>query len=78
MTAPQMWTTVQSEVNRADSATLDAAVAMAKAEKLQRDAAVAMAVAQQMTRRAKQRTERARALLEAHGPDHEIPYRGEL
>jgi hypothetical protein len=78
MTAPEMWTTVQSEVNRADSATLDAAVAMAKARKLQQEAAVAMAVAQQMTQRAKQRTERARALLKEHGPDHEIPYRGEL
>lgn len=74
----QYWTTVRSEVNRADSALLDAAVAVAKAEKLQREAKIAMAVAQQMTQQAKERAAQAQALLEAHGPDHEIPYLGEL
>lgn len=72
----QQWTTVQSEVNRADSAKLDAAIAMAKAEKLQRHATLVMAVAQAQVDDAKKQTERAQRLLEEYGPDHEIPFEG--
>jgi hypothetical protein len=50
MSAGEMWTTVQSEVNRADSAMSDAADALRKARQLEAQATAALADAYNMTR----------------------------
>ena len=72
----QQWTTVQSEVNRADSAIGDAAEALRKARQLEAQATAALADAYQATAAALAQMERAQKLLAEHGPDHEIPYEG--
>lgn len=78
MSAGKMWTTVASEVNRADSAMSDAADALRKARQLEAQATVALENAYRATEEALAQMQRAQQLLKEHGPDHEIPYRGEL
>lgn len=78
MSAGKMWTTVQSEVNRADSAMSDAANALQRARQLEAQATAALADAYNMTAEAIAQMQRAQQLLKEHGPDHEIPYDGAL
>jgi len=72
----QRWTTVQSEVNRADSAMADAAESLRKARELEVRAQEAIADAYRESAEALERMQRAQKLLEAHGPQHEVPWDG--